>query len=137
MKFEKFFLALLFLQSISYSAEEFVVITHPDNSIDSISPKSLKDIITGTQNRWQSGKAVRLVFYEGGEFHTKFVESVTGSRVSRFTRAWKRSIFTGRAMAPREVETYEEMVAYILKHPGSFGYVPSGEVGEAKVLEVK
>lgn len=136
MKFGKVFLALMVFHGALYSDEEYVLITHPENSIDSLSSETLKDIITGSQNRWESGKAIRLTLYEDGEFHAHFIEAVTGNRVSRFTRAWKRNIFTGRAIAPREVESYDEMLAYILKTPGSFGYVPFGEQGDAKVLRV-
>jgi hypothetical protein len=51
---------------------------------------------------------------------------------------WQQLIFSGRGVPPPELDTEEEVIRYVGRHPGALGYVSSyGEVGGVKVVIVK
>ncbi|MGB0372767.1 MAG: hypothetical protein ACPGN3_15640 [Opitutales bacterium] len=126
----------LFLGANAFSAE-YSIITHPSNATNSISAADAKSILVGALNRWETGSAVRLAVYKGGDFNESVIKAITGRSGSQFKRAWKKLIFTGKGIAPREQGDVESMVSFVMENENSFGYVPVGEEGGAKVLIVK
>ncbi|MGB0372765.1 MAG: hypothetical protein ACPGN3_15630 [Opitutales bacterium] len=119
------------------NAAEYSIITHPSNATNSISAADAKSILVGALNRWETGSAVRLAVYKGGDFNESVIKAITGRSGSQFKRAWKKLIFTGKGIAPREQGDVESMVSFVMENENSFGYVPVGEEGGAKVLIVK
>lgn len=129
------FVSLLYWGNTLFS-EDYVVITHSSNAIDSLSVDQLRAIMLGDVNRWQGGGAVRLAVLKWGEFHGATIRAITGRRASQFSRAWKKLIFTGQGIAPREQGSVEEMLEYVAANEGSLGYVPVGQEGDAKVITI-
>jgi hypothetical protein len=50
---------------------------------------------------------------------------------------WQQRIFSGRGVPPPELDSDEEIVAYVLKHRGAVGYVSgSAELRGTNAIEV-
>lgn len=117
-------------------AADYVFVTHPGNPLNSISADTAKSFLLGQTNRWESGGAVRLAVYKNGDFHESTIKTITGRSGSQFQRAWKKLIFTGKGIAPKELKDVPSMIEYVISTENSFGYVPAGKEGSAKVLVV-
>ncbi|MGB0370301.1 MAG: hypothetical protein ACPGN3_03060 [Opitutales bacterium] len=132
--------ALLSILTLAFSANlvaaDYLLITHPSNPVNSVSAKDVESILSGQNNRWESGSAVRLAVYKGGDFHEATIKALTGRSGSQFKRFWKKLIFTGKGIAPKEQKDVAEMVDFVTSTENSFGYVPAGQEGSAKVLIV-
>ena len=51
---------------------------------------------------------------------------------------WQQMLFSGRDVAPPEMDSEDGVVSYVLRHPGSIGYVgSSANVGGAKVITLR
>jgi hypothetical protein len=52
-----------------------------------------------------------------------FVKDVLKRSVAAVKSYWQQRIFSGRALPPPELDSEEEVVLYVLTHPGAVGYV--------------
>jgi ABC-type phosphate transport system substrate-binding protein len=67
----------------------------------------------------------------------RFSKDVLKRSVSSVKSYWQQLIFSGRGTPPPELDSDEAIVSYVLKHPGSIGYVSgSAELKGAKVVDV-
>lgn len=54
-------------------------------------------------------------------FHTKVI-GLSEARVRTF---WAQMLFSGRGNSPLELQNPAQIIQYLIKHPGSLGYLPS------------
>jgi len=136
MKKLLFLCALLGLALVS-RAEDTVFIANPSVS-DTLSADDAKNILLGNKTKWEVGGNIKLVVLADGPIHEKIIRDYTQRSVDQFDKYWKKLVFTGKGMAPATAKTEAEVVDYVLKNPGAFGYVAKENAGDkVKVLPVK
>jgi len=115
------------------------VIVHPRNSIVSVERSFLADAFLKKTTRWRHGEVILPADLAGDSpVRRKFTEDVLNRSVAAVRTYWQQMIFSGRDIPPPEFDSEDEVVRYVLKHPGAIGYVSgSAEVGGAKVVPVK
>jgi ABC-type phosphate transport system substrate-binding protein len=121
------------------SAPPYRVIVNPRNSIASADRSFLADAFLKKTTRWRSGDVI-LPADLGADspVRRKFTEDVLNRSVTAVRSYWQQMIFSGRDIPPPELDSDEEVVRYVVKHPGAVGYVSgSADVGAAKVVSVK
>jgi hypothetical protein len=68
----------------------------------------------------------------------KFTEDVLNRSVEAVKGYWQQRIFSGRDVPPPELDTDEDVIAYVLKYEGAIGYVSgSASLRGTKVLAVR
>ena len=120
-------------------APRFKVIVHPDNPVTSIDREYLRNAFLKKAPTWSSGETIRPI-----DLSTKFpVREQFTRKVLKKTPAqlkayWNQRIFSGKGVPPPVVDSADDMIDYVLAHPGAVGYLPEGvEPGDAKVVGVR
>ena len=107
-------------------AQDAVFITNPGSSETSLSVDDVKAILLGNKTKWGSGSVIKLVVLTEGAVNDKVVRDYTQRSADQFDKYWKKLVFTGKGMPPASAKTDGEVIDYVSKTPGSFGYVARG-----------
>jgi ABC-type phosphate transport system substrate-binding protein len=116
----------------------YVVIVHPNNPTTGVDRKFLSDAFLKKTTRWDHGEVIRPVDQApDSPVRRKFSEDVLRRSVAAVRSYWQQVIFAGRDVPPPELGSDDDVVKYVLKYPGSVGYVTGGaDLNGAKVISV-
>lgn len=129
----------LALAQAAVPPQPYRVIVHPHNPMAKIDRAFLADAFLKKTTRWRNGEVILPVDL-GGDSPTrrKFTDEVLNRSVAAVRSYWQQQIFSGRDIPPPELDSDEEVVLYVIKHPGAVGYVSgNAEIGGAKVVAVR
>ncbi len=117
----------------------FRVIVHPSNPVTSVDRKFLADAFLKKTTRWSHDEAIHPVDQRSDSAaRNRFSEEVLRRSVDAVKNYWQQIIFSGRDLPPPELDSDEDVIKYVLKHPGALGYVSSGaNLNGAKVVTVQ
>ena len=132
-------LLLLALAPAMAAAQDYVVIVHPDNAVDSLSKDELSKLFFKRMTKWKTGGAVAPVDQlQGSPVRAAFSKSVLGKPVGAVVSFWQQQIFAGRDVPPVEKANDGAVVAFVKANAGAIGYVSSGSVvAGVKVVPVR
>jgi ABC-type phosphate transport system substrate-binding protein len=119
-------------------APAFLVVVHPSNEASSIDRKFLEDAFLKKVTRWPSDQVIRPVdLAPGSPVRRAFSAEVLNRSVEAIKVYWQQRIFSGRDVPPPELDSDDEVIAYVLKHEGAVGYVSAAaSLDGARVLGV-
>jgi ABC-type phosphate transport system substrate-binding protein len=117
----------------------FQVIVNPTNPVVTAKRQFLADAFLKKTTTWPGGLGIRPVdLGPKSVVRAHFSEDVLHRSVAEVKSYWQQRIFSGGDVPPPELDKDEDVVKYVLKHPGAIGYVSGGAKLEgAKVLIVK
>jgi ABC-type phosphate transport system substrate-binding protein len=119
-------------------AQEAVFVTNTAAGDVSLSGDDVKSILLGNKTKWDGGGNIKLVVLTEGAVHDKVIRDHTQRSPDQFDKYWKKLVFTGKGMPPAAAKTDAEVIDYISKNPGSFGYVAAESAGDkVKVIAIK
>lgn len=73
---------------------------------------------------WPDGQIIHPVdLGPNAPIRQQVSREVFGRSVAGVKSYWQQMIFSGRSLPPPELGSEDEVVAYVLRHPGSIGYV--------------
>jgi len=106
------------------------------SSVDELSKNDIRKLFTGQNTILKNGKRVVIVeLKEGMGGKRQFHDISTARTDAQLASSWSILIFTGKAEAPIEVESYEDVIAIIKENPNAIGYIhESALTDEVKVL---
>jgi ABC-type phosphate transport system substrate-binding protein len=107
-------------------AGDAVFIAHPDVSTSSFSKEEVKNILLGNKTKWDGGGIIKLAVLSEGPTCDSVILTYTSRSADQFDKYWKKMLFTGKGMAPDAFKTDAEMIAFVAKTPGAFGYIAEG-----------
>lgn len=106
------------------TARGYVVIVHPDQTEEAVTLDRLSRLFLKSITRWDDGRAVLPVdLGPGSPVREEFSRDVHQRRTAAIKSFWQRMIFSGRDTPPPELNSDEEVVAYVRSRPGAIGYV--------------
>jgi ABC-type phosphate transport system substrate-binding protein len=119
-------------------ALSFRVIVHPSNSASTVPAAFLQDAFLKRATRWPSNVSISPVDQRpDSAVRQRFTKDVLRRSVAAIKAYWQQRIFSGRDVPPPELDHDDQVVSYVLNHPGSVGYVShSTELRGAKVLQI-
>jgi ABC-type phosphate transport system substrate-binding protein len=117
----------------------FWVIVNPNNPAVALDRKFLADAFLKKTTRWPGGEVVRPVdLRPDSPVRRRFSEDVLGRSIAAVKSYWQQLIFSGRAIPPPELDSDEEVLRYVGRHPGAVGYVSgTAELRGVKAVNVK
>jgi ABC-type phosphate transport system substrate-binding protein len=116
------------------AAPGFRLVVHPSNAQRSAERAFLADAFLKKTTRWEGGEAIRPVDLRPAAAPRRvFTERVLKRSVGAVRSYWQQRIFSGRDVPPPELETDDDVMAFVAKHPGAVGYVS----GASKLKDVK
>ena len=125
--------------AVAQSSAGYRVVTHPNNSAQSVERNWLTDAFLKKTTRWPSDEPIYPVD-QGADaaVRQRFSESVLRRSVFAVRSYWQQLIFAGRGLPPPELESDEAVLRYVQSRPGAIGYVSDrAQIGNAKVLSVR
>ena len=116
----------------------FLVIAHPEVSIEAISKKQVSRLLLKEVSKWDNGQKAQPVDLDSGSsVRDAFSRAVHGRSVSSIKNFWLRQIFAGNGEPPPEVRDDNAAVSFVRANPGGIGYVSSrANLRGVKVLSV-
>ncbi len=105
-------------------APDFIIIVHPSNESTAVERSFLEEAFLKKITQWPSGEVIRPVdLGPSSPVRRKFSEQILNRSVEAVKGYWQQRIFSGRDTPPPELETDDDVVAFVLKHEGGIGYV--------------
>ena len=116
-------------------AQDAALIAHPSVGDAKLSADDVKGILLGTKTKWDSGGVIKVVVLSDGALHDRVIKDFTQRTSDQFDKYWKKQVFTGKGIMPQVAKTDAEVLEYVAKTPGAFGYVgKENATGAVKVL---
>ena len=126
---------LLLLSSSGALAGEAVLVVHRDNPVSSLTLSEVRGIFLGKKVFWEDGNGIEVLLQKTGETHHSFSQNTLGKSPRQLSMYWKRILFSGEGIPPREVAGDEEMLEMIAANIKAIGYV-AGSVKDNRVKPV-
>jgi ABC-type phosphate transport system substrate-binding protein len=119
--------------------DTFQVIVHPDNPAAGVERRFLADAFLKKTTRWGNDEPIRPVDLDpASQVRQRFSDEVLHRSVAAVKSYWTQLVFSGRGVPPPELSSDDQIVSYVLTHPGSVGYVSSrATLNGAKPLVVR
>lgn len=121
------------------SRPAYEVIVNPSNPTASVDRDFLTSAFLKKTTEWPFGPVIRPVdLAPTSAARRRFSDEVLHRSVAEVKGYWQQRIFSGRDVPPPELDTDEQVVAFVLKHEGGVGYVSGGaELNGTKVVGVR
>ncbi|MGC4072159.1 MAG: hypothetical protein QM760_06505 [Nibricoccus sp.] len=124
--------------TLAAHAQDAVFITNAASADASLSADDVKAILLGNKTKWDGGGVIKLVVLTEGALNDKVIRDHTQRSADQFDKYWKKLVFTGKGMPPATAKTDAEVIDYVSKNPGSFGYVAKESASDkVKVIAIK
>ena len=117
----------------------YLVIAHPDVPASTVDRKFVADAFLKKVTRWPHDQAIHPVdLVPGAPARERFTQEILRRSVAAVKSYWQQQIFAGRDVPPPELDSDEQVVRYVLAHPGAIAYVSgSAHVAGARILELR
>ncbi|MDP9034910.1 MAG: hypothetical protein M3O50_08885 [Myxococcota bacterium] len=121
------------------ATRSYKIIVHPSNSTTEVDRRFLEDAFLRKITRWPNDIVIYPVdLTPNSPVRRKFSEEILHRSVEAVKVYWQQRIFSGRDVPPPELDTDDDVVAYVLKHDGAVGYISENtDPDGAKVVEAK
>lgn len=110
------------------SGASLELIAHPECEVATISRSELSKIFLRRLRTWADGTpTVPVDQLPSSEVRNAFSRQVHDRSVVTVEVYWKRMIFSGRGVPPRELAGDAAVIEFVRSTPGAVGYVTSAE----------
>ncbi len=119
-------------------ASDVIVVANPKVAESSLSRDQLKAIFLGQMTVWPGGAPIEFVtLKESSDVHEAFLKTYLGRSTLQFNQYWKKQLFSGRSMMPKQFDSERKLLEYVSSTEGTVGYVSAGAGrGAAKILVI-
>jgi len=110
-------------------AEPVVVIVSANSPIQNLDKEQVASIFLGkTANYPDGSSAIPIEQTDGTAAHDEFHKSVTEKSASQLKSYWSKMVFSGRAIAPKEVASNAELLKLLTSNTAMIGYIDKSAV---------
>jgi hypothetical protein len=110
--------------STAGTSSGFAIVINAKNSTGELSTEALSRIFMKKTKSWGDGIPILPVDLGGSSKTRKaFSVAVHGRSASAVKNNWQRQVFTGRGTPPPELQSEDDVVAYVRFNKGAIGYV--------------
>jgi hypothetical protein len=119
---------LLLAAAAACHGADFQIVASKDVAVDEIAMDDLKKIFLLEKSSAGAAKHVVPVVQQGGAAHTAFLKDCLGESDQELKNTYKDAAFTGKAVAPKAVNSDAAMISFISMSKGAIGYVSAGAI---------
>jgi ABC-type phosphate transport system substrate-binding protein len=112
---------LVFSSGIAWA--EIVIIAHQNVPETTVSKHDLQEIFLGKRVQWKDNTAIHPVTVKDQELHSAFLKQYIKKSFAKWNAYWKHMVFTGNGTPPKQFDTQQELVDYVVNTTGAIGYV--------------
>ena len=137
----KFITAILMFTLLSAGsvalAADYVLITDNSNPVLSISAKEVKNIYLGKKSVWSDGSHITVFTQTSSSVNKEFMKEMARKTPQQYSTYWKKSLFTGTGLPPKDYTSDESIKSAVAAKPGSIGYIQASSLDDTvKQLEI-
>ena len=138
----KYITAILMFSLLSVGtvalAADYVLITDNSNPVTTLSAKDVKNIYLGKKTVWSDGSHITVFTQSGSNVNTVFLKEMVRKSHQQYTTYWKKSLFTGTGLPPKDFASDEAIKAAVSAMPGAIGYISASSIDDTvKRLDIK
>lgn len=118
---------------------EVVVIVHPDNPVQTMTPRQVSDLYLGRSRfigTHQKGSSLPAIIYEhpaDSPLREVFFRSLNGMTLSQLNAYWARLRFSGEILPPVALGDSRAVVDAVRRNRSAIGYVDASAISGASV----
>lgn len=130
-------LLILLLLPLAVAAGEIVLVVHPDNSTMQLELQEIRNIFLGQTTRWGNGRGIVVLLQKDNDLQRQFATEVLDKSPRQLQMHWKRILFSGLGIPPRELTDDQTIITAVAADPRAIGYVARTNVNEGvKVIHI-
>lgn len=135
-------IALLFIFALRVdailAADDYVVVINAKNSVQQVTAHQVKDFYYGRTAFWESGSKVRPALLDQKSPATlAFFGSLLNTEPGSFSAFWRRRLFSGRGVPPRQFSSERELLEFVSQTEGAIAVIEKAPTGDlASLLKV-
>lgn len=130
-------LTLLLIGSTAM-ATDYVLITDNSNPVTALSAKDVKNIYLGKKTVWSDGSHITVFTNTTSNVNSIFMKEVIRKKPGQYATYWKKSLFTGTGLPPKNFASDAEIKSAVAAKPGSIGYISTTSLDDSvKQLDIK
>ena len=120
----KLLLACLALLFAGVASAELVVIVNARSGVSAMTRNEVINIFFGRYRQFFNGDEAEPVdLYDTHPDRERFYQALVGKGLSEVNAYWSRQVFSGRMQPPPKVASPEEVLKWVISHPGGIGFV--------------
>ena len=128
-------IVLLALAGATGAQAQVAVVAHKTVPVDAIDTRTLLDIYSLEETKWDDGSRIVLFDLKGKNDLKQTFYTSLGRRPDEMKRVWLRIILSGEGRSPTLLTSTDEVLDKVAATPGAIGYVPLALVtDEVKVI---
>lgn len=125
---------ILLLFTLPLLAEPWVLVTHPQSPIQTLTKSQVKMIYLKQRRYWEGTKLEALNLPPSNLLRQAFEKSVLTLRPTQIKQHWMKQHYKGYR-PPYRVESVASVLLFVKKVVGALGYIPLSKVtGDVKVI---
>lgn len=137
----KYITAILVFVLLSVSsvalAGDYVLITDNSNPVTTISAKDVKNIYLGKKTVWSDGSHITVFTQTTSGINRDFMKEMARKTPQQYATYWKKSLFTGTGLPPKDFSSDDAIKAAVAAKPGSIGYIQASALDDTvKQLDI-
>ena len=137
----KYFTAIMMFTLLSVSsvalATDYVLITDNSNPVTMISAKEVKNVYLGKKSVWSDGSHITVFTQISSPVNKIFMKEMARKTPQQYSTYWKKSLFTGTGLPPKDFSSDDAVKAAVAAKPGAIGYISVSALDDSvKQLEI-
>ena len=103
---------------------ELVVVVNARSGVAALTRNEVVNIFFGRYRQFFNGVEAQPVdLVDAHPDRTRFYKALVDKDISEVNAYWSRQVFSGRAPPPSKVATPEEVLKWVVSHPGGIGVI--------------
>lgn len=128
MLIRRFFLVAvmswLVLQPAAEAHAEMVVVVNARCGVAAMTRSEVINIFFGRSRQYFNGVEAQPVdLVDASPDRARFYGALVGKDLSEVNAYWARQVFTGHMQPPPKVNTPEDVLKWVISHPGGIGFI--------------
>ncbi len=114
----------LLLQPAAEVRAELVVVVNARCGVAAMTRNEVVNIFFGRSRQFFNGiEAQPVDMLDTHPDRARFYNALLGKDLSEVNAYWSRQVFSGRAQPPAKLGTPEEVLKWVVSHPGGIGFI--------------
>jgi len=130
-------LLIITFPQIVFAQNRGIIIVNKGVPIDSTTEETLKKIYLGKIQTWDNGITIQPVIPNPeNELTKKFMKEILHKTYTYYMRYWRKTIFAGYGLPPKQISTIDEVIQFVEQHRGGISFVPVSYKSKLKEIKI-
>ncbi|RKT60788.1 hypothetical protein DFR40_0934 [Azonexus fungiphilus] len=103
---------------------ELVVVVNARSGVAAMTRNEVVNVFFGRNRQFFNGlEALPVDLDDANPKRAQFYKLLIGKDLSDINAYWSRQVFTGRMQAPPRLQSTDEVLKWVVSHPGGIGFI--------------